>query len=222
MAQLLTSVKTFVTVLSTMPCGTVDTIASVFTAIGTVSVAILAIWGDQIKDRLFGPRIDLSLVSPKGNLTLRGSGIRVYFYHLRVKNRPGRNAAKAVRVLLRGVSRRVPSGEFVQEPLVYPIQMVWTPMELREAERTIIDESTCDLGYLGQNDDRFSPSVMLTPNNFRGQVERDSCLRFEFLASGQNILSSKAVVFEVSWDGHWTENQEEMQRHLVIRKVANL
>jgi hypothetical protein len=205
-----------------MSCDLTNTIAIVFTAIGTVAVAILAIWGDPIKDYFLGPRLALSLVDPKGDLTIRNDGKKAYYYHVKVSNQRGRNVAKAVRVVLQGISRRTASGEFVRHPLVYRLPMVWTPMELGEAERTVVDESTCDFGNLVQSGEAFRPCLRGTPNNFRGQVEKDSCVRFELVATGQNVFSPRPAVFEVAWDGQWTENQEEMQRHLVIRKVSSL
>jgi len=68
----------------------------------------------------------------------------------------------------------------------------------------------------------FFPAIAVVPNNFRGRVERNECVRLEIVATGQNIFSLKPAVFEVSWDGEWTENQEEMRRHLVIREVPSL
>ena len=205
-----------------MPCHPIETLAAVFTAIGTVAVAILAIWGDQVKDYLKGPRLELSLVTPKGDLTVRANGHKVYYFHVRVENRPGRNAATGVRVLLRGISRRTPSGQFLKESQVYPIQLIWTPMEIGEVERTVLHDSICDFGFVGQHDLYFIPAVVLMPGNFRGIVQKDECVRFEIVAVGQNVFSLLPAVFEVSWDGRWTENQEEFQRHLVIRKVQSL
>lgn len=207
-----------------MPCQFIDTLASVFTAIGTVAVAVLAIWGDQVKDYFLGPRLTLSLVSESGDLTKRASGASVYYYHLRVTNGKRRLPARGVRVVVQGISKRAPSGAFVQQPLVYPLQLVWTPMEPGEVERTIVQNSTCDFGFLDEtsNEQAFRPAVLLLPNNFRGYVKTDQCVRFEVVATGQNVFSLKPTVFEVSWDGRWTQNQEEMKQHLVIRAVSSL
>jgi hypothetical protein len=206
-----------------MVCHTIDTIAAVFTAIGTVSVAVLAIWGDQIRDRLFGPRLELSLVDPKGDLTfIENANAKRYYYHLRVSNQKGRNAAIGTRVVIQGHSRRTPSGQFVRQPLVYPLQLQWTPAGWNEIERTVVHDSTCDFGHVGQFELKFHPTLLSWPNNFAGFVGKDECVRFEIAAVGHNVLSPVPSVFEVSWDGRWTENQEEMQRRLVIRKVPEL
>jgi len=39
--------------------------------------------------------------------------------------------------------------------------------EWGEVERTLVDESTCDLGFVGQFDLIFRPALLGTPNNFR-------------------------------------------------------
>jgi hypothetical protein len=121
--------------------------------------------------------------------------------------------------VIQGLSRRTPGGQFVQEQLVYPLQLFWAPAERGEIERTVVGDSTCDFGYVGQFDLIFRPALIVVPNNFRGLVEQGACVRFEIAAVGQNVLSPVPAVLEVAWDGHWTENQEEMQRHLIIRQV---
>ena len=202
----------------------VNTLASVFTAIGTVAVAILAIWGDRVKDYLLGPRLTLSLVNVSGDLTKRLNGAKVYYYHLRVKNGTRRIPAQGTRVLVQRFSKRAPSGAFVEHPLVYPLQLCWTPMEPGEIERTVVRDSTCDFGFLDQTggNKAFTLAVPIVPNNFRGHVGSDECARFEVVATGENVFSLKPTVFEVSWDGQWVDNQEEMKRHLVIRQVSSL
>jgi hypothetical protein len=43
----------------------VEVIAEVFAAIGTVLVAVLAIWGDFFRYKLAGPQLKLSLTDPR-------------------------------------------------------------------------------------------------------------------------------------------------------------
>jgi hypothetical protein len=205
-----------------MPWQTVEILASVFTAVGTVAVAILAIWGDPVRDLFLGPRLKLSVASPGGDLTKRTLGASVYYYHVKIKNGRRRNAATGVRVVVKGVAKRTPSGTFIEEPLVYPLQLAWAPREPGEIERTVVDESVCDFGYIGEQDQRFQLALILRPNNFEGDVKKGECLRFELAASGQNVFSFQSSVFEVAWDGAWIFNKEEMQRHLLIREVSSL
>ena len=207
-----------------MPCDIINTLASIFTAIGTVAVAVLAIWGDVIKDKLFGPRLTLSLLHASGNITHRNNGGRVYYYHLKVTNGRRRAPARGVQVVVRGLSKRTPSGAFVQHSLVYPLRLDWTPREPGEVERTVVHDETCDLGFLDEHgaNPAFRLAILLMPNDFQGNVARDECVRFEVVATGHNVFSLRPKVFEVSWDGRWTENQEQMKLHLVIREVTSL
>lgn len=202
---------------------TIDTIASVFTAIGTVALSLLVVYGDGIKDYVKGPRLAVSFLDPKGDLTqYSGSGPKAYFYHLKVKNKPGRNAAQGTRVVIRAISKRTPGGTFVQIPVVYPLQLAWTPSEFGEFERIVLDESTCDFGNVKEVELVFRPVTVVVPNNFKGVVASGECLRYEVVATGTNVLSPQPTVLEVSWNGQWTTNQEEMTRNLVIREVKDL
>jgi hypothetical protein len=199
----------------------VKTIAEALTAFGTVAVAAVAIWGDRIKDRLFGPRLKLSLLDAMGDLTRRQNGIEVFYYHIRVTNRP-HSLAKSVQVLVQRVSRRVPGGTFQLEKIVYPLPLVWTPMELFQLERKVVAVSTCDFGFLDSNAPAFKLATVVTPNNFHGDVTANQSARFELMAVGENVYFSKPIVLEVSWDGKWVRDREQMQKHLVITQVASL
>ncbi len=200
----------------------IEVIAVVFTAIGTVTVAVLAIWGDFFRYKFAGPQLELSLNNPRGDLTARANQIQAYFFHLRVRNRRLWSPAKDVRVLLERIARRRPDGSFLTESLVYPLPLAWTPSELGDFVRTIFDTATCDLGFLDQNVKQFTLSTLITPNNVHSYVAADSAIRVRIVASGQNATSSKPLFLEIAWDGSWTANRDEIQRHLVVKEIASL
>ena len=106
-----------------MNCGLIDAITAFGTLFATLLLAVFAIWGDFIKDMLFGPRLELSLVDRCGDRITRRNGQDVVYYHLRVKNRR-RSAAKSVQVLMQGMSRRISNGTFVPDKIVYPLPLV--------------------------------------------------------------------------------------------------
>jgi len=64
----------------------VNTIINLFIALGTLSVAILAIWGDWVRSRLAGPRLSLVPQNFRGTFMRRKNNAGVIFYLLRVKN----------------------------------------------------------------------------------------------------------------------------------------
>jgi hypothetical protein len=200
----------------------VEVIAGVFTAIGTVGVAVFAIWGDFFKYKLAGPQLTLSLNDPRGDLTARANNTQAYFFHLKVRNGRLWSPAKDVRVLLDRIARRRPDGSFLVETLVYPLPLIWTPMEVGDFQRTVSDIETCDLGFLDQNADRFRLSTLVMPNNVKGYVRSGEAIRIRIIASGQNTTSSKPLFIEIAWDGVWSANKEEMQNHLVVKEVASL
>ena len=63
----------------------IEAVAAVFTTLGTVGVAVAAVFGDRIKDCLFGPRLKLSLVDAVGEKIPRQNGTYAFFYHIRDK-----------------------------------------------------------------------------------------------------------------------------------------
>jgi hypothetical protein len=200
----------------------VEAITGVFTAIGTVLVAILAIWGDYFRYKFAGPQIELSLNDPRGDLTLRSNQTHTYFFHLKVHNRRQWSPAKDVRVLLDRIAKRAPDGSFVLEPLVYPLPLAWTPGEIKDFQRTVADTETCDLGFLDEKADNFRLSTLITPNNFKGYVRAGAALRARIVASGRDATSSKPLFLEIAWDGRWTVDRDEMKKHLVVKEVKAL
>lgn len=189
------------------------------TAFGTLLLAVLAIWGDRIKDWLFGPRLEISLVDPCGDRTRRNNGRDVFYYHLRVKNRR-RAVAKSVQVLLQAMSRRIPDGTFVPDKIVYPLPLVWTPAKMEGSSRDVFGASTCDFGFMDVMAPAFEIASQYQPNNFKGRVAAGESVRFEIIAAGENVYFTKPLVLQVSWDGNWVD--EPIEEHLVIRQVESL
>ena len=200
----------------------IEVIAAVFAAIGTASTAVLAIWGDFFRYKLAGPQLEVSLNNPRGDLTPRANQKQAYFFHLKIRNRRLWSPARDVRVLLERIARRRPDGSFFIEPLVYPLPFAWTPRELGDFQRTVADVDTCDLGFLDQGTDRFGLAMLIVPNNFHGYVLANDAIRVRILASGQNVTSSKPLFLELAWDGVWTADREEIQKHLVVKEIAAL
>jgi hypothetical protein len=196
-------------------------ITEVFTAVGTVAVSILAIWGPAVKAMLAGPRLEVSLRKPNGDLTFSGDATKAIYYHLSVRNLRTWSPAEAVRILVVGISKRRLDGSFFPEPVIAPLQLTWAFPGFHELFPTIAaTPETCDLGFLEENSGRFRLSTYIVPNNFRGYLERGEALRVQIIASGHNVRSARPLMVEVSWDGSWSTDLDEMQRHLVIKEVT--
>jgi len=190
-------------------------------AAATVLLFVAAIWGDRIKDRLFGPRLSLSLLDPEGFLTERANGVAARYYHIRVANRP-HSVARSAQVFVTRVSRRDASGAFQLENIAYSLPLIWTPAELNQLDRKVVTMSTCDFGFIDQNAPAFILTTAILPNNFRGTVAKGEAARFEITAEGENVYHSTILVLQVSWDGEWHSGGREMRKHLVVDKVDSL
>lgn len=200
-------------------------------SIGSILVAIIAIWGERIKSMFFGPQLSLVPHNFRGNVTTAteidtrtGSIIRSYraiYYHLRVENSRRWTVAKNCRVLLREVYKRGPDGEFRRLPLVVPLQYVWSPAEWSPAFKSVSDHEVLDFGSISEITNRFNPKFYVTSANFEGYVEANEVVRYGLSIVSDNFVSPNLQVFEVAWNGRFSENLDEMSRNLNIREVTD-
>ena len=67
-------------------CEWIKIVITSLSAIGTLLVAIVAIWGDWVRAKLAPPKLTIEKHNFKGSLTNFSSGQKVIFYHLKVIN----------------------------------------------------------------------------------------------------------------------------------------
>ena len=60
----------------------------------------------------------------------------------------------------------------------------------------------------------------MMPNDFQGHVGRDECVRFSLEIAADGYTAKRYQVFEVAWNGRWTDNLDHMSQNLVIREVT--
>jgi hypothetical protein len=199
----------------------IEAIAAVGAAVGSIFVAVFAIWGDYYRRKWAAPQLSLSLNNSRGDLFPWANGKRAYYFHVKVKNRRVWSPARDVRVLIERAARRRPDETFVLEPLVYPLPLAWTPRELGDFQRTVFDTEICDVGFIVEDADKFRLSTLITPSNFQDFVTAGDALRVQIVASGQNTLS-KPLFLEIRWDGKWVADKDELQKHLVVKPIEGL
>ena len=121
------------------------------------------------------------------------------------------------------VSRRKADGKtFQMESFVVPMQMCWSFMQFQESLPTIGSEAYVDIGYLSENNSSFVISLLATPGNFKGYVGRNDTVRYKFVAEAVNQIKSQPLFIEISWNGKFHFDKEEMVKHLVIKVVKCL
>lgn len=206
-----------------MESSTFYLITQVFIAVGTVAVAILAIWGEKIRDWMAGPRLEFKLHNARGDLTTRQDGQRTIYYHVKIENKRRWSIARRVRILCTTISKKAPGGSFVQESLIAPVQLTWVFSSFHELLPNVATDDICDLGFLNENSNQFRNqfrlSLYMYPNNFRGFISANEAMRVSLIASADNFTSKSPYVLEISWDGNWSSNLDEMRKHLVIKEV---
>lgn len=194
-------------------------ITQIFVAIGTVAVAIFAIYGGTIRSWIAGPKLKFTLHNARGDLTTRANRRRTIYYHIKIENERQWAPARRVRVLCTAISKRASDGPFVQEPLIIPVQLTWAFPAFHELLPNVSTEDICDLGYLDEASARFVLSLYVYPNNFRGFISSNETMHIGLIASADNFTSKSPYILEISWDGNWSPNLDEMRQHLVIREV---
>jgi hypothetical protein len=196
---------------------TVQIIIEALVAIGTLAVAVLAIWGEWFREKLgMTPKLQLRVRDSKGNLTSRADGRRVIYYHLIVENKRSWALAKGVQVMITGIWRRAAGGNFKAEDLAARLPLTWQFPQFNPVSPNIRESKICDLGFIVEGDNQFRPSLYIHPNNFKGYVGANDAVRFGLEIRADNFTSKSPHIVEVSWDGEWTDDLEKMSMHLDI------
>jgi hypothetical protein len=190
-----------------------------FNAIGTVAVSILAIWGNYFKYRLVPPEIVIVPSNIKGTVTKFTNGPRVIYYHLEVQNTRSWSTARSCHVRLRSISKKLTNGDFKNLPLPVIPSFIWAPAELTPPVINLSHEQTLDFGRVIENDDKFSPVLNLYPNNFDGVVKKDECVRYSLEVVAEGFKTNRLQVFEVAWNGKWSDNLDTMSNNLTIKEI---
>jgi len=204
------------------PCISLDQAIQIAVAVGTVAVAILAIWGDRVR-HLFGlgPRLHVSLDDPEGESIAiaegAGRSTPARYYHIRVKNSHRWSQATNVRVVIVGLSRPAADGTLAPQPLSGPLQLMWRFSAFHPNYSTVGPDDIADLGFMKKGK-AFILTPFVTPANFRGSLARNERLQVVVQATADNA-ESKPITIDVNWDGMWADDATDMAKHLVVRQV---
>jgi hypothetical protein len=198
-----------------------NTLVNLGVAIGTIAVAIAAIWGDWLRDRLNPSKARIAVHNVKGKKEgdpARGG--RLIFYHLKVVNETRWKTLHNSRVLLTEIQRKHPDGSFHVDPFPVPRQFVWAPSELSPIAVSFSDERIFDFGVLYFSDATFRPSLYVQGGELNANVTRDQAVRYRLEIVADNFHQRAGQLFEVAFNGVCSEDLEEMSRNLVIREVT--
>ena len=190
-------------------------------ALGTITVAILAIWGDQFRTKFFGPKLKLVAHNLNGIVVPLNNGKRGIFYHLKVVNEKNLICAKNCHVMLTKLWKKDVDGNFPEIELPVPLTFVWSPAEFSPPYINLLKDNVLDFGKVIEGEKIFLPILHSYTNNFKGFVHPDETLRFGLEIISENYVSPKPQIFEVYWNGQWNENIEIMKNNLHMQEILN-
>ncbi len=189
----------------------------------TLFLGAIAIWGDNIRALFSGPKLELIPYNFRGAVVpvalANNQQGRAIFYHLQVKNLSKTVSAKNCRVLLKKLWLRVPNGEYQEIELTVPLTFIWSPREITPPYITIVKEQVLDFGILIEGENLFRPVLLSYTNNFRGFIQPNGAIRYGLEIVSDDFVSKNLQVFEVAWNGGWSDNLDSMAQNLQIKEV---
>ncbi len=197
-------------------------IINIITAISTLTLAAVAIYGETIKRWLNRPCVEVILKNPYGDFTTMANEIdrfnSTYCYHLSVINKKPKSVANNCYVQIVQIDKLTEIGR-QRIDLNVPVYIRWVPNELREFTINLSHERQIDFGYLNQGGNAFTPWLQTYPNNFKGHVKSETTLIYSLQVFADSY-KSEIFEFSVYWNGVYDENPEQMSNNLVIKKYA--
>ena len=142
-----------------------------------------------------------------------------FYYYLNVVNSRRWALARNCRVLLREIYRRGPDHQFRAAPVPVPPQFVWAPAELTPIVINLAGEQVLDFGRVVEGASRFEPVLYSYPNDFQGFLSPDEAVRYRLEAVADGSPVGPSHVYEVAWNGRWSDNLGTMEQNLTITEV---
>jgi hypothetical protein len=170
------------------------------TALGTLAVAVIAIWQDQIIDRFNPVRGEIR----RSNFEGKEEGtpqMTFHTYHVRaVATRPNR-PLKGCSIVFRQVNRI--SNEASVHGSIYPVwrQLLWAPVERTEAKLIIANEQEADLGRYHLQKDLFEILYYRQGGEFDPYVHRGQSAKIFLHLRADNLLRDIASIVTVDMTG---------------------
>jgi hypothetical protein len=179
----------------------------------TLAVVIVALWGEKIRQLWTKPRLNVNLYEP--SLTETTSGIKGWYYIIRVSNDRPSSPAKNVRVLLKKVYKKGPDGSWQEQVFSGPTQVMWSFPQFKPLYATVGPDELSTFGCLLENSNSFELQLYWYPNNLKNKIFPNEPTRLLFKAVS-DTAESNSLICEIAWDGIWVEGRAEMKNHLVV------
>jgi len=192
-------------------------------ALATFLAALVALFGERWRARLFPPRLALRLVPGFGVSISRESLEKVKtparYHHVRATNNATWPQAKRAQVYMTRVESKGPDGE-MRSQWTGNIPILWQYQEAQPLTRPLGPPFDCTLcsvtkgGFL-----ELWP--LIAPFNFSGAFEPPVDIVVTLQIRSDDGVSPERS-FRTSWDGQWHDGDREMADHFVVRDVGDI
>jgi hypothetical protein len=138
------------------------------------------------------------------------------WYHIEVSNKSRWSPAREVQVFLLRVEEPDAAG---QDRITWlgDVPMRWRHQEIRPVALTIGPTTDCDLCSVVQ-EKWVELWPLIIPHSLNAR-RREPC-KFSVTLQARGIESdSNLLRVQIAWDGEWSDDADEMARHMVVREV---
>jgi hypothetical protein len=187
-------------------------------ALGLFCVVLVALFGSLIRRKILPAKLTVEVLDKNGELTTLDNGHRVVYYHLRIINEKS-VIVHNCRVFLKKLQKRQPDGQYHEIPISVPPKYIWSPAESSPEGVDIVTEQVIDFGYIIDSAKEFKPTVIPILNSFRGNLKQLESFRYNIEIIAENYRPKQLIIIEVTWDGNWPEDLNDMHKHLIIKKI---
>jgi hypothetical protein len=197
-----------------------DAIINGLVAVGTIAIAVLAIWGEPIRRRWIGTKLNLKLLDPDGEFTNLSNGAPAWYYHVAVENLRPHAPANNAHVVLTKLTKPSADGQFDPEtnPIITgPIPLIRQHAHTLPRLATVGPPAHFDLLNLVQRSDA-QLQLVFVPNNLNPSIKAGERVLVELVAVSDQAQSPPLQV-EISWNGQWSTDRSIMKRNLVVRTL---
>jgi hypothetical protein len=204
-------------------------------ALGTIAVAVVALFGQGFRAKFFPPILRLSLKSGEGVRT----AIKVWppgaavdekprdtsgrYYHVTVSNERRWSPANRVQVYLTRLEQPGPDGN-LQLVWFGDIPIQWRNQEVSPLARSVGPDADVDLCLAIKAGDNRVKSVelrpLIAPYDLQTRYDEPSHLVLTLEARGTEGNSLPLRV-KIAWDGEWHDGDVEMKRHFVASEMPS-
>ncbi len=188
--------------------------------IGTFVLAAIAlaiaVWGEPLRRWSVRPLLTLDMEEPAWNWTQDDRG--GWYYLLKVSNKRETHPATNVRINLIGTDTLEKSGKWHQTQFSGPVQVSWRWPKSTSRYITVGPEQYATIFSFIDGEKYGTVNLIDPPLNTLTRYGAGWTTRFYFQAAS-DYGKSNTVIIEVSWDGKWSNDLEEMKGHFAVNRI---